>query len=363
MIFLEKAMEIAERGRGFVSTNPVVGAVLVRNGKIIARDWHRKIGEFHAERNLLEKFKGKIFPSDTLVVTLEPCCHRRKRTEPCTDIILKKGIKKIVVGLLDPNPEVSGRGLNLLRKSDIETKLLDDLDLQEKLRWQNRFYFSWMRRKRPWVTLKIAQSLDGRITPKKGTRYLLTGKEATDHALHIRADYDAILIGVKTVIVDNPRLTARDSRGNLLANQPRPVILDDALMTPLKSELIRPGTFIFIGKELEKRKNNKEQFQNKGVEIYEVKSEQGHLDLHEVLHVLAQKDITSLLIEGGPSTWTSFLREDLADELMIYFAAKFLGEGVNSFEGLDSITKKITFRDLKMLGEDLFWNGVFSDRL
>lgn len=346
-------MTLAEQGRGSVAPNPLVGAVLLRSGKIIARDYHRKYGEGHAERNLLEKFTGKILSSDVLGVTLEPCCHVGN-TPPCTDIILEKNIKNVVIGLQDPNPKVAGRGIKILKTAGVKVSMIDDKEMIEKLRWQNRFFFTWIHKRRPWVAVKIAQSLDGRVTFDRGTQLWLTGKESKKHVQAMRSQFDAILVGVKTVMVDNPKLK----------ESPHVVVLDAALSIPLNRELVRPGTLIFCGRQFKRRKTKKEQLQAKGCVVVEADTNaEGFLNLREVLHELATRGIASVFVEGGPSVWSSFLRQNLADELMMYFAPKVLGGGVQTFEGLGFNSKAVRFRELKQLGQDVFWHGYFEKNM
>ncbi|MGE3278929.1 MAG: bifunctional diaminohydroxyphosphoribosylaminopyrimidine deaminase/5-amino-6-(5-phosphoribosylamino)uracil reductase RibD [Candidatus Altimarinota bacterium] len=397
--FMKKAMDLAEKGRGFVSPNPVVGAVLVRKGKVIAEDWHRKFGEGHAERNLLAKEKGKrkkekIQTSDVLYVTLEPCCHTNKKTKPCTEIILESGVKKLVVGLLDPNPEVSGKGVASLREAGIEVLVLEDdirnqkseirnklqipnakattynlsattlQGLLEELQWQNRFFFKWVRERKPWVTLKIAQTLDGRIVRKRGESLWLTGEESREHVHQKRAEYDALLVGVKTIIADDSRLTVRDKNNVPLDRQPRTIVLDAALSIPITAAVVRPGTILFRGRQFQRRASRKLQLVEKGVEVLEVDTnEAGYLHLGQILDELAARGIASLYVEGGSSVWSSFLKEGFVDELMVYFAPKFLGDGVEVFELAEGRgqrkVKNIQFREMKVLGDDVYWQGSF----
>lgn len=359
--FLKKCLQLAERGRGFVSPNPVVGAVLVRNGKIIAEDFHRKYGEGHAERNLLEKFKGKVLPSDILLVTLEPCCHTDKKTPPCTEIILEKGVKNVVVGMLDPNPKVNGKGVEMLRQKGVsvsrffpfrptpQSASADTEEWRNPLFWQNRFYVKWITQKEPWVALKVAESLDGRISFDRKNRFQLTGKEAFRHAHEMRKQFDAILIGINTVMVDNPRL--QESKFA--------VVLDTNLKIPFMSHLVRSNTIIFCSEKASHLK--KEKLRHRGIQVLQAPCDsKGFLDLHVILSKLGSLGISSVLIEGGLSIWSSFLRENLVDELMIYLAPKMLGQGVKTFDDdLPFTARKLNFREMKILGDDLFWNGVF----
>jgi diaminohydroxyphosphoribosylaminopyrimidine deaminase/5-amino-6-(5-phosphoribosylamino)uracil reductase len=393
--YLEYASKLAENGVGFVSPNPVVGSVLVRDGKVISEDWHRKAGEGHAERNLLESFKGKIQEDDLLVITLEPCCHQGK-TPPCTEIILKSGVKKVLVGLLDPNPQVAGKGIALLRKAGVEVLDLEEeyekvqgprgkvqeepsplpptplkgeqpFPLLAQLRWQNRFFFTWVKEHRPWVALKIAQTLDGRVVPERGKQYWLTGEESRQHVHGERAKYDAILVGLGTVLADNPTLDLRlaipnDQIPMAKRKDPQVIILDAALTLPLDKKVIRKGTIIFSGRQFRRREKRKAELEELGVKVLEVDTTpEGLLNLRQVLDELAAREITSLYVEGGAGVWSSFLRENLVNEVMMYFAPQFLGAGVPSLEELDfSEGKKVQFKETQILGEDVFWRGSFE---
>lgn len=395
---------------------------MIRDEEVIAEDWHRKVGEAHAERSLLEEFQGKVHEDDLLVITLEPCCHQG-RTPACTDIILKSGVKRVLVGLFDPNPQVAGKGVALLREAGVEVMVLeqevegresrvegedeniksqirnakqiskiqiskesgeqeegrDDSPLKglgvagrallDQLRWQNRFFFTWIKTHRPWVSLKIAQTLDGRVVPERGKQYWLTGEESRKHVHQERAKYDAILVGLGTVLADNPKLDLRlvDVEGqesrvegeSLNRKNPTVIILDAALTLPLDKKVIRPGTIIFAGRQFRRRSKKKAQLEELGVKVLEVDTTpEGFLNLREILDELAAREITSLYVEGGAGVWSSFMGQDLVNELMIYFAPQFLGAGVPSFEELGfEKGKNVQFRESKVLGEDIFWRG------
>lgn len=384
--YMRRAMELAENGRRSVSPNPVVGCVLVRDGKIIAEDWHREYGKGHAERNLLGALEGEVLPDDVLMVTLEPCCHQGK-SGACTDIILEKGVKKVVVGVLDPNPEVGGKGVSLLREMGLDVMVMESskstiqnptntdiknspfkfcslsFELVEELIWQNRGFFTWVTKRRPWVTLKMAQSLDGRITPEKGQSYWLTGPESREHVHKQRAQFDAILVGVGTVMVDNPMLTVRLEKSKIQSTKsknPRVVVLDAALSVPLESEVMREGTMVFRGRQFKKRLAQKKLMEDRGVVVIEVDTdEDGYLNLRQILDELAAAGMTSLYVEGGPRIWSSFLNADLVDEVNVYLAPEFLGNGEVSLPEFQGSSKKIQFKEWKQLGDDVMWRGLF----
>ena len=209
--FMREALRLAERGRGSTRPNPVVGALLVKNAKVLARGFHRRAGLPHAEIEALSQL-GMRAKGATLYVTLEPCCHQG-RTGPCTEAILRSGVRRVVVGCCDENPLVSGRGIALLRQAGLR---VDAGCLKDECRRQNRAFFTWIRNKRPWVTLKVAATLDGCIGDRqekhrRGNQRWITGSAARQEAHTLRAQHDAILVGVGTVITDNPRLTVRSS--------------------------------------------------------------------------------------------------------------------------------------------------------
>lgn len=380
-----------------------MGSVLVREGKIISEDWHRKVGEGHAERNLLESIKGRIQEDDLLVITLEPCCHHG-RTPACTDIILESGVKKVLVGLFDPNPQVAGKGVQILREGGVDVVVLEEefsesgnndlinkdskirkfensensknyqqglQDLHQLLSWQNRFFFAWINTRRPWVSLKIAQSLDGRVVPERGKQFWLTGDESREHVHQERDKYDAILVGLGTVLADDPGLDVRHSRSKdqgtrskekgprVKKQDPQVVILDAALTLSLEKKVIRTGTIIFSGRQFRRRTAKKTQLEEVGVIVLEVDTTpEGFLNLRQILDELAAREITSLYVEGGAAVWSSFLREDLANEVMMYFAPKMLGAGVPTFEELRfKKGKEVSFKETQVLGEDVFWRG------
>lgn len=374
--WMKRCMELAEKGRGFVSPNPVVGAVLVRGGEVVAEDYHRQFGEGHAERNLLEAFDGPVLQGDVLYVTLEPCAHLGK-TLPCLDVLLESGIQNVVVGLLDPNREVSGKGVKRLRDSGVEVVVLEEvvgegffrqaqnddfLELVSDLQWQNRFFFKWIQTGLPWVCLKVAQTLDGRIVPERGQHMWLTGAESRRHVHQMRSQFDCLLVGAATVIDDDSRLNVRDGEDNPVGPQPAVVVLDAALSVPLESKVVREGTYIFRGRQFRRRVSRKVHLEEKGVEVVAVDSDaDGYLQLEQVLHELGSRGIASVYVEGGPSVWSSFLQMGLVDELMIYTAPRFMGKGVASFDRLSlPETLHLRVKESAQFGHDLYVNAMIS---
>ena len=230
-IFMKKALTLAARGRGRTSPNPMVGAVIVKSGKIIASDYHKKAGGPHAEILVL-KTAGKRAKGATLYVSLEPCCHTDKKTPPCTRAIIRSGIKKVVAAMIDPNPKVSGMGLKELRKAGIET--VSGIMEKEALKL-NEAFIKHITAKEPFVILKIAQSLDGKIATAKGESRWITGEKAREYVHRLRNEVDAILVGIGTVKKDNPSLDCRIKGGR----NPYRIIVDSRLDISLNAKVLK----------------------------------------------------------------------------------------------------------------------------
>jgi diaminohydroxyphosphoribosylaminopyrimidine deaminase / 5-amino-6-(5-phosphoribosylamino)uracil reductase len=281
--WLERALELAERGRGRTAPNPVVGAVLVRDGERVAEGWHERVGGPHAEVVALEA-AGERARGATLYVTLEPCA-RHGRTPPCADAVVEAGVARVVAAIRDPNPETDGAGLARLRAAGVEVELADG-ELEWRARVQNEAYRVWVAERRPFVVYKAAVTLDGRVTVP-GSRWV-TGEESRRRVHELRARSDAVAVGMGTVQADNPELTAREVGAE---RQPRRLAFGSG---PLPD-----------GSELELRT--------------------GPLD--EELARLAQEGVQSLLLEGGPTLATAFLEAGLVDKLMLFVAPTLAGAG------------------------------------
>ncbi len=316
--FLHRCLALAERGRGNVGTNPLVGSVLVRNGKMIAEAAHEKFGHRHAERALMENFQGPIEPDDVLYVNLEPCCHQGK-TPPCTEIIMERGVKHVVFGMIDPNPMMAGKGIEALRRAGIECAGPVE---RARCEWLNRGFVSLHCNNRPWVTIHAAQTRAGAIARPDGRPLTITspGQDRWTHEW-LRARHDAILVGVRTVISDDPQLTAR-----LVPDLPSPlrIVLDPHLRIPLEARVIgeelASGTMMIVapGSDPEKRLRLEE----KGVRVAEVPLREDQFDFGELWKMLMtpQGDfsgVASVLVEGGARTWATFRKAGCVDEEVI----------------------------------------------
>jgi diaminohydroxyphosphoribosylaminopyrimidine deaminase/5-amino-6-(5-phosphoribosylamino)uracil reductase len=327
--FMQQALALAGRGRFTVWPNPRVGCVIVQSSpeektpRVIGAGYHQRKGEPHAERNALaacvENPRGA-----TLYVTLEPCCHHGS-TPPCTEAILEAGIRRVVVAIQDPFPAVQGKGIEILRQHGI----LVDVGLLEGQAWyENRFFFHLHSHHRPWVILKTAVTLDGKCATATGHSKWITGEEARAHVHLVRAEADAILAGIQTVLSDNPTLTARPQ--GLGAHEfipPVRIILDTHLRIPLDCTLIQTReqapVWIFCGPQapIEMR----HALQNLGIPTLQVNQTGGYLHPGEILATLAERSISSLFLEGGPTIHTTFLEAGLVNEVLVYIAPILAG--------------------------------------
>lgn len=325
--FMRLCMDLALRGRGRVSPNPLVGAVIVRRGRVIARGWHRRFGGPHAEIECLATSRGSI-AGTTLYVNLEPCAHYGK-TPPCTERIIASGIGEVVIAMKDPNPLVSGRGIRALRRGGVR---VTSGVLEEDARELNRIFLTHITRKSPFVHVKIAQSIDGFISGERAPRYL-SSPPSLRLVHRWRADHDAVLVGAGTVRADNPHLTVRHIRGK----NPHVVVVDGRLSIPEHANALRReggrGVFLCVTERAATRAGRKiRRLESRGIVVLRFHARGGVLALRDVLAALYKFDIGSVLVEGGKDIFTQFLREQLADELSIFVTPLILGGGVRAFE-------------------------------
>ncbi len=315
--FMRHAIDLAENGTGWVNPNPLVGAVIVRDGQIIARGYHARCGEAHAERMALQHCADP--KGATLYVTLEPCCHYG-RTPPCTEAILAAGIARVVVGMLDPNPLVAGKGVAILREAGIEVKVGV---LQDACREQNQIFLHYIQHKTPYVLMKYAMSMDGKIATRTGASKWISGEVSRQHVQSLRHRYRAILVGVGTVLADNPRLTCRLSGGR----NPIRIICDTHLRTPLDSFVVQTAeevpTILATSCTDETRLS---WYRDLACQILVLPlGEDGHLSLPHLMQALGEQQIDSILLEGGSTLHWSFLQAGLVQKVNCYLAPKLLG--------------------------------------
>ncbi|MCC7344474.1 MAG: bifunctional diaminohydroxyphosphoribosylaminopyrimidine deaminase/5-amino-6-(5-phosphoribosylamino)uracil reductase RibD [Deltaproteobacteria bacterium] len=315
------ALNEAVKARGRTSPNPMVGAVLVKGGKLLAKGYHRRAGLPHAEIEAMRR--AKDLKGATLYVTLEPCCHEGKRTPPCTPAILASGIRKVVIGALDPNPQVAGKGAKQLRRAGLQVEVGV---LEADCRQVNLFYNHRMTTGRPWVLLKAAASLDGRIALANGRSRWITGKASREWVHRLRGEADAILVGVGTVLADDPRLTARHAKA---ARQPIRIVLDPRGRIPLNAKVLRGprGSQCWVvvapGRVSARRRR---QIEARGAKVLVCPlGADGRFRLKALLKELGRRSVLSLLVEGGAATWSHFIRQKCAQELLLFQAPKILG--------------------------------------
>jgi len=348
---MKMALQLAAKGRGKVFPNPLVGAVLVKNGKVIGQGFHRYFGGNHAEIEALNNAVQPVSGSD-LYVTLEPCAHQGK-TPPCTEAIIKAGIKKVYVAMPDPHPLVAGKGIRKLRQHHIPvfTGIV-----QEKAVSLNHDYLHYIRTKRPYITLKWAMSLDGKIATKTGQAKWISSVQARKYTHHLRAEAGAIIVGINTVLKDDPSLTVRGIPG---ASNPVRIILDHNLRIPLKANVLdhKAKSTVVCGKDASRARAVR--LMKQGVEVIQINK------LPDLLNILVNRGIARILVEGGGMVHASFIEQGLADQAIAVIAPIIIGgkQAVTpvSGSGIDSIKNAPRLEDMKIrqIGDNVIIEGSF----
>ncbi len=348
--YMKEALALAEKGMGFVSPNPMVGAVIVKDGRIIGRGFHEKYGSLHAERNAFANCTEDC-EGATIYVTLEPCCHYGK-TPPCTEAIIEHKIAKVVIGSADPNPLVAGKGARILREHGIE--VIEGV-LREECDAHNEIFMHYITTGLPFVTMKYAMTMDGKIACYTGESKWITGEEARLNVQRDRLKHSAIMVGVGTVLADNPSLTCRLEGGR----NPLRIICDTNLRTPIESNIIQTAREIstIIATCCEDNEKISE-YESLGCRIIKTSEADGHVDLNELMKILGREKIDSILLEGGGELNWSALKSGIVNKVQAYIAPKiFGGAGAKSpVAGLGADTPDNGFRlaDSKIIriGED-----------
>jgi len=353
--YMREALRIAEYARGRTSPNPLVGAVIVRDGAIVASGWHRAAGEPHAEIHAL-RMAGELARGATLYVTLEPCAHHG-RTGPCAEAVIAAGLARVVIALSDPNPLVAGRGIHLLTAAGIEvtTGICED-----EARRQNEIFLKWVTTKRPFVTLKTAMTLDGKIASHTGASQWITGAAARARVHAYRNEYDAILVGIGTVLADDPSLTTRLEHGT--GKNPLRIVLDSEARTPLDAKLVADGaapTIIVVSERADHRRVNL--LRACGAEVVTLGAQR--VDIAALLDYLGARDITSLFVEGGAAVNWSLLAGGSVDKVHAFIAPMLMGGETAKTPiggtGFDSPQTALRLRDVtvEQLGADILVTG------
>jgi diaminohydroxyphosphoribosylaminopyrimidine deaminase / 5-amino-6-(5-phosphoribosylamino)uracil reductase len=359
--FMARALRLAERGIGKVSPNPAVGCVLVRDGKIVSEGYHERYGGPHAEINAISRVDPAILPECILFVTLEPCSHHGK-TPPCTDAIIRSGIRSVVIGSADPNPLVNGRGIRRLTAAGANVSVGI---LEAECRRLNEPFFHFMNCNRPFVTLKAAQTLDGRVAASDGQSRWISGPGSRRIVHHLRAGHDAIVVGVETVIRDDPELTVRDRSGKRVRGpSPLRIVLDPRLRIPESSRLTRLSdperTIVITGFGTSETKRLR--LERAGVRVWQLRiGRDRRFRIRSLLDRLAREGVLSVMVEGGPGTWTAFLRSRLADRVIVFVSPRLMGDGLSVFGGLGArgMGGLIRFEKVswRRSGEDMLFIG------
>jgi diaminohydroxyphosphoribosylaminopyrimidine deaminase/5-amino-6-(5-phosphoribosylamino)uracil reductase len=348
--YMRRALELAERGTGCTSPNPMVGAVVVKDGRIVGEGWHKAYGQAHAEVNALAQ-AGEEARGATLYVTLEPCNHTGK-TPPCTDAVLASGISHVVMAMKDPNPKVSGGGAQRLQAAGVQVTsgVLED----EALRL-NETFVKYVTTGLPFVTVKIAATLDGRIATRTGDARWISSEASRNIVHRMRHAYDAILVGVDTVLRDNPMLTTRigaDALGGCQPKNPLRIVLDTHLRIDPSSNILHhrdtSQTWLVAAEPVVAE--NRKRLERENVRIIPCPIRQNRIDLHALMPLLGEKRITSLLVEGGSRIVGSFLRCALVDKFVGFYAPKMLmgddGVPICSGPGVEQMADCLKLKDI-----------------
>lgn len=358
--WMRRALRLAEAGRGGTSPNPMVGAVLVRGGKAIGEGYHAKIGEAHAEiialRQAGERARGAV-----LYLNLEPCTHFG-RTPPCVPQVIKAGLKRAVIGMEDPNPLVNGKGIDALRKSGMDVRVGV---LGKECRKLNEAFCKYILKKQPFVTLKVAATMDGKIATRDGDSKWISG-EASRRLVHrLREQTDGVLVGIGTVLRDDPILTARTKKGK----EPYRIVLDSRLKIPEDARVFEhsPSEVILVTTRSAPAEKI-ERLEEKGIRILIIDSKEGRVDLRICLNKLGEIGLMSILVEGGSKINGSFLDEGLIDKFLLFLSPKCLGDsrapGIFGGRGVSNLKEAVELKETKTkrIGEDIFVEGYLEWR-
>ncbi|MBR1885867.1 MAG: bifunctional diaminohydroxyphosphoribosylaminopyrimidine deaminase/5-amino-6-(5-phosphoribosylamino)uracil reductase RibD [Schwartzia sp.] len=356
---MREALRLAAFGHGRTSPNPMVGAVLVRDGRIVGAGWHRKAGTEHAEVHAL-RMAGELARGAALYVTLEPCSHTG-RTGPCARALIEAGVRRVVAAMEDPNPMVSGQGFQMLRESGVE--VVCGL-LEAEARRLNEAFVTWVTEKRPFVTLKTAMTLDGKTVTAGGESQWITGEEARLRGHALRDESDAILVGIGTVLVDHPSLTTRLPAGD--GKNPVRVILDSRARMPKGEPMFRDGAApVWIAVTKDAPKERLERLQAEGAEVL-VAGAGPEVDLPLLLRMLGERNISSLLVEGGSTVHFSFLSAGLVDKVCAFLAPMLVGGksatpaiGGDGFSRLANAVR-LTGTSVEQVGDDYCFTGYIK---
>ena len=366
--YMQTALRLARRGIGSVEPNPAVGAVIVKANQIIGKGWHKKFGGPHAEINAIEDCKtlGANPNGATMYVTLEPCCHQAK-TGPCTDEIIAAGLSKVIVATIDPSEHADGKGIQQLRNAGIEVQTGI---CETEARLLNAPFIKFAATGKSWVILKWAQSIDGKVaySDNTGQRQWLSNELSRQDTHKLRRMAQAILVGINTVIADDPILTARPGKGKKAIR----IVLDSYLRIPLNCKLLAttkeaPVLILTSQKTMQSNPEIVDKIHQKAAEVLAYPDIQGQSNLYFLMDELAKRSVAQLLVEGGPTVIASFLKEQLADQIVVYITPKILGQqgSVDIAETMAELTTSVGLHyvDIKRFGDDVRLTGLLKKAL
>jgi len=356
--WMRRALRLAEKGRGRTSPNPMVGAVLVNDGKVVGEGFHAKAGEAHAEIVVLQQAREETRGA-VLYLNLEPCTHHGK-TPPCAPQVVEAGVKRVVIGMEDPNPLVKGKGVETLKRAGLEVEVGI---LEKKCQRLNEAFCKYILKKEPFVILKVAATLDGKIATRNSDSKWISGEASRRFVHKLRDQVDGVLVGIGTVLKDDPMLTARIRGGR----DPYRIILDSQLKIPEEAKVIgtRPTKAIIASTELAP-KDKIEKLEKRGVKILIFDSKGGKINLKSCLSKLGEIGMMSLMVEGGSQVNGSFLDEGLIDKLLLFLSPKIMGDpqalGIFGGEGVSSIQEAIALKEMKTrkVGKDILLETYFE---
>lgn len=357
--YMRLALALAEKGRGAVAPNPMVGAVIVKDGRIIGEGCHERYGQAHAEVNAFASATEDVGGA-TIYVTLEPCSHYGK-TPPCADLIIQKKVGRVVVGALDPNPLVSGRGIQRIQAAGIE---VESGVLADESRQLNEVFMKFITEKQPFVVLKVAMSLDGKIATRTGESKWISGEVSREQVHRERGYLTGIMVGINTVLKDNPHLTARLPG----SKNPTRIVVDSQLRLPMDAKVLQQQseapTILLTTKRADQEKAAR--LAEKGVTVLTLPERDGRVDLQEAMKELGQRNIDSILLEGGATLNYSALEAGIVDKVQVYIAPKIIG-GANSptpvgGKGIERLSEAFPVERIasRMIGEDLLIEGYLK---
>ncbi|MBI2645662.1 MAG: bifunctional diaminohydroxyphosphoribosylaminopyrimidine deaminase/5-amino-6-(5-phosphoribosylamino)uracil reductase RibD [Deltaproteobacteria bacterium] len=356
--YMKMALDLARHGEGLTSPNPMVGALIVKDGEIVGRGFHLKAGEDHAEIIALKE-AGERARGGILYITLEPCCHVGK-TGPCTEAIVKAGIRKVVVGMQDPNDLVNGKGMRELKRLGVE---IEAGVLEKECQELNEFFTFWIKHQTPFVILKTASTLDGKIATFKGESKWITSEESRNMVQSLRNKVDAIIVGIGTIMTDNPSLSLQSNKDRM---NPLRIVVDSKLRISPRAKVLKVDekhrTMVVTTRKatLKKRKA----LERKGVEVVVVPDKRGRVSIVSLLKLLGKQGVLSVLVEGGAEVNASFLKEKLAHKIYTFMAPRILGDdalGAYSNMGLSDLDQAIKIKNVRMesVGKDFLIQGYF----